>query len=508
MARNLFGGTADSVAEDSSGARVPNAVGTVWDSPSAGATQLTDLTDESGAPLQQLQADATGYIAPFYGPDGYERVWLDFGAGRVALVSVTVGERLDSHLTDLDPHGDRAYADSTFLKASAAGWAAAPNALQNVSKGVRVPLNWGEFWRPKRDAAKAATGKATVAVIGGSSAAGFYASNLATKSWPGVLATNLQSSFGDGGSGFYSAMISAQGIGGSDAAAITQWTNSGGLVTQSGTWSIGGYQAGPGWGYLYSSTNGNTLTFTVRGTSVTIYTLGSDGAHSPWSYSIDGATAVAVSDTGTSGLAVLTKTVTGLSAGTHTVRITHTGSSSQYLAVCGVSGENANGIVVNNFGKRNASAGQYVPPLKAAWTGGPSYPADCVVYMLSPDDVINGLSADSWASNVRQHFTAIRDSGSATGATDLVLVLPHIGQADFSNQRYQDFVERAHGLSVAFEAALIDLWGLGRNSWNYWNSLGYWADSTKPGSAGTDAYLISDAGHSYTAGVINSLLSS
>ncbi|WP_340376609.1 hypothetical protein U5640_16825 [Streptomyces sp. SS7] len=508
MARNLFGGTADSVAEDATGARVAGAVGTVWNGPSAGAVQLTDLTDESGAPLDHLTADSNGYVAAFFGPDGYERVWVDFGAGKVALVSVTVGERLDSHLVAVDPHGDRAYADGAFVKASTAGWVASANAIQSASKGVRVPPAWGEFWRPKRDAAKLGTGKATVAVVGGSSAAGFYASNLFTKSWPGVLATSLQSVFGDGGTGFYSALISTQGIGGTDSAAITQWTASGGLITQTGTWSIGGNQAGPGWGYLYSNTNGNTLTFTVRGTTATVYTLGSDGTHSPWSYSIDGGTAVAVTDTGTTGLAVLTKTITGLSSGTHTVKLTHTGTSSQYLAVCGVSGENSTGVVVNNFGKRNASASHYVTPLKIGWSGGPNYPADCVVYMVSPDDIMNGVSADTWASNVRQHLSYIRDGSTAVGNTDLVIVLPHIGASDFSNNRYQDFVNRAHGLAVAFEAALIDLWGIGRNSWNYWNSLGYWANTASPGAAGTDAYFMSDAGHSYSAGVINSLLAS
>ncbi|WP_212768337.1 hypothetical protein [Streptomyces argyrophylli] len=112
MARNLFGGTADSVAEDITGARVPNAVGSVWDGPSAGAARITDLTDISGAPILQLQADANGFVSAFYGPDGYERLWVDFGAGRVALVSVTVGERLDAHIAGFDAHGDRAYSDA------------------------------------------------------------------------------------------------------------------------------------------------------------------------------------------------------------------------------------------------------------------------------------------------------------------------------------------------------------------------------------------------------------
>jgi hypothetical protein len=115
VARNLFGGTADSVAEDITGARVPNAVGSVWDGPSAGAAQLTDLTDINGAPILQLQADSTGFVGAFFGPDGYERLWVDFGGGRVALVSVTVGERLDSHVAGIDPHGDRSYADAQVL---------------------------------------------------------------------------------------------------------------------------------------------------------------------------------------------------------------------------------------------------------------------------------------------------------------------------------------------------------------------------------------------------------
>jgi hypothetical protein len=121
LARNLFGGTADSVAEDITGARVANAVGTVWNGPSAGAAQLTDLTDINGAPLLQLQADGDGYLAAFFGPDGYERLWVDFGGGtRVALVSVTVGERFGSHVSGIDPHGDRAYADATFVRQSSA----------------------------------------------------------------------------------------------------------------------------------------------------------------------------------------------------------------------------------------------------------------------------------------------------------------------------------------------------------------------------------------------------
>lgn len=110
MARNLFGGSASDVAEDAAGVRVPGAVGTVWDGASAGATQLTDLLDEQGAPITQLTSDTNGMLPPFFGPDAVERLWVDFGAGKVALTSVTVGERLDDHVTAADPHGSLAAA--------------------------------------------------------------------------------------------------------------------------------------------------------------------------------------------------------------------------------------------------------------------------------------------------------------------------------------------------------------------------------------------------------------
>ncbi|MGK5496398.1 hypothetical protein [Streptomyces sp. URMC 125] len=136
MARNLFGGTASDVAEDIDGRRIPGAVGTVWDGPSDQAGQVTDLTDADGAPIIQLVADNRGFVPPFYGPDGVERLWVDFGVGRIALVSSTVGDRLKAHIAAYDPHQDRAYTDerladylplggSTFQSPAGSTWALA-----------------------------------------------------------------------------------------------------------------------------------------------------------------------------------------------------------------------------------------------------------------------------------------------------------------------------------------------------------------------------------------------
>lgn len=125
MARNLFGGSAADVAEDSAGARVPGASGTVWDGPTGGASQVTDLTDTTGVPISQLVADGNGMVPAFYGPDGAERLWLDLGGGRVSLEAVDVGERLSAHVTADDPHGSRAavMAELDTLRGSAGGLA-------------------------------------------------------------------------------------------------------------------------------------------------------------------------------------------------------------------------------------------------------------------------------------------------------------------------------------------------------------------------------------------------
>ncbi|WP_327294462.1 glycerophosphodiester phosphodiesterase [Streptomyces sp. NBC_01197] len=114
MARHLFGGSAADVAEDITGARVPNASGTVWDGPGSGAIQLIDLTDLGGSPIQGLTSDSQGMIGQFYGPDGVDTLWVDFGSGRVILTPTDVAEWLDEHETADDPHGIKGWAEAMF----------------------------------------------------------------------------------------------------------------------------------------------------------------------------------------------------------------------------------------------------------------------------------------------------------------------------------------------------------------------------------------------------------
>ncbi|MEU0952787.1 chitosanase [Streptomyces niveus] len=48
-------------------------------------------------------------IEQFYGPDGVDVLWVDFGVQRVVLVPMDTSTRLTQHTTADDPHGDRAF---------------------------------------------------------------------------------------------------------------------------------------------------------------------------------------------------------------------------------------------------------------------------------------------------------------------------------------------------------------------------------------------------------------
>jgi Pectate lyase superfamily protein len=85
MARTLYGLDLASYSVDgTSGAPVPFAMFTVWDSRAAGST-VTDLESMAGAGVAQVTADSQGYIG-FFGPDSFDGdLWLE-GASAVRLL--------------------------------------------------------------------------------------------------------------------------------------------------------------------------------------------------------------------------------------------------------------------------------------------------------------------------------------------------------------------------------------------------------------------------------------
>lgn len=378
--------------------------------------------------------------------------------------------------------------------------------------GIYVPPGWGRFWAAKRDAAAAGTALARIVAVGGSATQGFYASNPRTKSWPGVVASTLQGLYGDGGSGFQQTSLSATILAGADATALAAWTTAGAVVTQTGTWTQGGSSYGPGTNYIYSDVTGNTLTFKARGTTVRIYTVVGSGTRPNMLYSIDGAADVSVAQpSGTAAIQVTT--ITGLSNIEHTVALkVGTASTGQYLSVCGVSGEKASGVIVHNLALAGASSSRYANPataaLNATWNGGPDFPADLAVFTAGPNDAAANVTGDTWAANVAKWIKAVRDTGAQAGDTDLIIATPHLGIHDVTNFKYQDYAERARALADVYGCAIVNWWAMGRNSWQYWNSLGYWGTNAGTGAAGTDSVHMSDAGFQFMANSLLPLLTS
>jgi lysophospholipase L1-like esterase len=97
----------------------------------------------------------------------------------------------------------------------------------------------------------------------------------------------------------------------------------------------------------------------------------------------------------------------------------------------------------------------------------------------------------------------------ALGTTDVLILMQHIGQYDTTNLKWQSYVAQARGIAESYGAALVNMWPLGRNSWNYWNSLGYWGNSAAAGGvSGQDSIHMSDAGHQAVANAIIPVLTS
>ncbi|MFC7906483.1 hypothetical protein [Streptomyces nigra] len=374
------------------------------------------------------------------------------------------------------------------------------NTPKGAPPGVYFPEGWGKYWFAARNKAAAGTGLARIITVGGSATLGYFASNPRTKSWPGLVGAALQSSYGDGGSGFHGVNLS-QTL--TDATPYAAWLTAGAAVGQTGTWTQGGSTYGPGATYLYSDVAGSTLTFKARGTTVKIFTVTGSGTRPAMLYSIDGAADVSVAQpSGTA--AIQTTTVTGLSDTTHTVVIkVGTATTGQYLSVCGVSGERSSGVVLHNVALAGSTSTRWgteaSASLNAVWNGGSAFPVDLATYSTAPNDASANVAADTWLTNVLGWIRAVRSAGGASTGTDIIVALPHIGTHEGTNNKYWEYSRLIRPLADVYGFALVNWWTLGRNSWDAWNTAGYWGSSTTPGAVGTDGVHMSDAGFQYMA---------
>jgi lysophospholipase L1-like esterase len=375
-------------------------------------------------------------------------------------------------------------------------------ALESLTAGgaVTLPPNWNANWKAKR--ANAGISGAKIMAVGDSITHGYYASNLKTTSWVGRLRSSVQAVHGDGGSGMFSTSSTAVVIN-PDPAVIAQWTANGSLATTTGTWAAQPLFIGPGITYM-RATAAASVTFTVRGTDVRLWYITGGAPRAAWTYSIDGGAAVPVAGV-VSATAVAFIDVTGLAPGNHTVTVTWAGGAGDVLDFIGVAGENATGVVVDNLGRSGTQAVQWATnsALTLPWSGGVSNPADLVILGLGINDAGVPATGEAWVRDMARYLSAVKAANQ--GTTDLILVMHHFGN-QANPGIYADYSARARGLASAYGAALVDLWRMGRNSWDYWNGLGYWGNGSNAGPAGTNSVHPGDAGHQYIADVITPLV--
>ena len=389
--------------------------------------------------------------------------------------------------------------------------------------GIYKPVGWGKNSKAKLAAAAGGTGLFRVGVAGDSVSKGYFSSNLDTKGWVSLLKAWLQSSYGNGGFGIKGVSDSGvfQTAKGMAGATKTAYNATGSLITTTGSWTLDttGQQGPCGMGLLAGSTT-DTITWAGTGTIVDVYYPLIAGA---FTVAIDGGGPVTVSPAGGTGIGKYT--VSGLSNASHSVVVTSTGWVSpgttgtvNSVEIYAIRASNAVGCVVDNF----SMYGQFASSLQnsdtnrmGSWQGGGNNPVDLAIYANVLNDLAGGASATTFAASVQGWASLVQDTylgGSAitmanspTGTTDLVFVVPHFGHYDAGKI---GFSYHAIMRSIAEEtgAMLIDFNPIGRNSYNYWSGLGYWSNDTVPGTSGTDAVHLSDAGHLFMANTVQSAL--
>lgn len=368
--------------------------------------------------------------------------------------------------------------------------------------GIHIPQGWGQFWRPKRNAA--ATAAARVLTIGDSVTQGYFASNARTTSWVGRIRASLQTTYGNGGTGMIPSSncgVIASSLG---APIIAAWEANNSLFTTTGPWLTGGSFIGPGVSYI-GVTSAATATYKVTGTTIRMHPLGRSSTSAGWTYSIDGGAPVSVA--GALVFAIQTTEVTGLSNTEHTVVISWNGGVGDTLWFCGVEGINATGVQVHNLGRTGTTAGNWTDATAGnpLWNGGSSFPGDLAIIALGINDAAASVTSDTWLSNMNIIIQRIKAANN--GATDIILLNQHVGTGA-GGTFYGNYSTQLLGLADTYGAALVNMWEIGNNSWDYWNSLGYWGSGTPGGGAGTSAVHPSDAGHQFIANTITPLIMS
>lgn len=382
---------------------------------------------------------------------------------------------------------------------------------------ISRPAGWGERWRTARRETDERL--VSVCIIGDSISGGETASNWLTHGYVNLVRQYLQSKYGDGGSGFVGLTFRALGNpGGGQVTETGAWTND---DTENGITRMAVRPTAPG--------SGATMTFPVRGTIVDIWFKTYNGspvlapteaAYGTFDYRIDAGAWVPVNLNQATG--ILKVTVSGLSAGDHTVTIRATTGTGKFF---GVSGRNATGLVINNMsysGSGITNLGRttkgMTTPLDTAEntmafrTIMATAPHDLVIHNLGGDtglDVADDtlFQSELW-NGLNVEYNAIQKAGFEEELPDVAVVLGHTMTADIVgppfNQYERDFMQHRttqRQFAETVGAAVIDVHAAGGRSVKLWDDLGFWGGSPG-GVAGPDQIHPSNAGHREIANLV------
>lgn len=404
---------------------------------------------------------------------------------------------------------------NTSSASNAAAKAAVTTAINTTGSNVRTATDalysrksldhifvhprFGRYWY----AALTSSSKPTVAVVGDSIAKKFNASSVAN-SWVGKLRGQLQTTYGDGGLGF---------VGMADAgSASTQflsgfWTQYGtdDKVALTGTWTLSTWKsAGPGFTLGSTTVAASTASFRVRGSTINVFFLGVTSAGGTFSVAVDGGTATNyTAGTKATNAIIKQQVATGLSTGWHTVVVNLVSGG---LNLGGVSGENATGLVLNNFSRGGATTLAAIDTEAsvegaAPWNGGSKYPCDLLIYALGVNDAgtsVQGTLAATAELNARKLLNAVRESNATNGgATDVLFVLNHVGDVATRDPSmgYHDIVARWHDLARTYNGAVVDMWSKYDQNYARAAASSYWGDTATIGISGTETLHPGDTGH-------------
>lgn len=512
----------------------PGSVGQIVDDgvASANITSLQNLstTDsiaysvDSGATWNTVAASGTASPGPVTG--NMFRVRRGTAGGYPIPVDMTFTEITSQVFYDPTASTIR-LRDGTAVASGGGGSTVAPQ--------IYGAPNWDAGYRAALATAKTGSGLCRITAITDSLGYGYYASNLDTTSVYGIVKTGLQSLYGDGGSGIVSVNRSTVVLTADARAAAIQnaWQTAGNLISLTGTWTeVTNGTDGPGGGVLIGSTTGATATFVVRGSTVEIFyqSVPSLTAAGSFTYQIDGgAVSGPIQSYRVTQGAVEKVTVTGLSAGTHTVVITATDANGTLnFSLCGVSGRNATGVVFDQCsrggqtsdimnttnaaawtsagGKSWGGSAQNLRGGVVGWNGGASRPCDLAILAFGLNDATTDKTPSTFFNNHRMALESIR---AGNPDASVLFVRNHRGAATIDGTQfyYSQYERELQALARTWNCGIINFWAAGKNSYSYMNGLGYWGTAnTAVGVSGSDVVHLSDAGSSWQGNALLNLL--